>query len=163
MKLAHRIPAVVGGYLAACGAAGCTLAIVGVLASQSQRHYSIGGMLLLVVFGGVFFAMAIAGAALLPGVVIIVMAERNALCSVWFYLGIGALAGVLAYGIYVLLTVLAPGQVETFFAVDLGRMSGALAAMFSLPALAGGFVYWRLAGRVAGSKPRIRPPRGDLI
>lgn len=162
MKVRHRIPAILGGYVAASAAAGFALSMVGLLASPVGARYSIGGALFLAAFGGTFFAMAIAAGALLPAIAVIWYAERNALTSVWFYLGIGALAGALAYGVYALVTVVAAGTIEAFFQVDPASLRSALVLLFGVPGLAGGFVYWMVAGRTAGDVPRIRPPRGDL-
>jgi hypothetical protein len=162
MKIRHRMPAIIGGYVAASAAAGFALSVVGLLASPVGARYSVGGVLFLAAFGGTFFAMAIAVGALVPAAAVIWYAETRTLTSVWFYLGIGSLAGALAYGVYAILTVLAAGTVEAFFEVDPASLRGALVLLFGAPGLAGGFVYWLVAGRTAGDLPRIRPPRGDL-
>jgi len=162
MKIRHRIPVIVGGYFAACAAAGFTLSIVGVLTSGVMSQYSVGRAVVFVVFGAVWFATAVVTGALLPAIAVIWFAERRALDSVQFYLGIGALAGAIAYGLYTLWVVVDAGTFQAFFAVDPKSLGSALVLLFGLPGLAGGYIYWLVAGRNAGAAPRIRPPRGDL-
>jgi hypothetical protein len=105
----------------------------------------------------VFGAIWVGVLALLPSLAVIIYAERTAQRSARFYAVIGALAGPTAYLIYILLMATSSGfqGTEALFAqlVTTGLFT---LAFFGTAGIAGGLVYWGLAGRSAGSGSAVR-------
>ena len=134
MRLFGRIFAVIFSFLAASLAAAIVLTI-GILAPDwfdlFDRGMPNGGFSMVVGF----IAFFVSGFALLPMLVIFVVAEAFALRSVLFYAAAG-----LALALFFRSRM--TDQAPNFFDRDLEIMAAA--------GIAGGLVYWALAGRNAG-------------
>jgi predicted neutral ceramidase superfamily lipid hydrolase len=140
MAIIFRILLVIVGYILACVAASIVLTI-GTLTPQWDDLSSLGlpsAILWSVVGVGAAFIAAIAAP---PALLVIALAEGFALRSGLVYAVLGAvLALSLSYGLD--------------FAGYVGEPGGSLARereVIVAAGIAGGFIYWLLAGRGAGS------------
>jgi predicted neutral ceramidase superfamily lipid hydrolase len=140
MAIIFRILLVIVGYILACVAASIVLTI-GTLTPQWDDLSSLGlpsAILWSVVGVGAAFIAAIAA---LPALLVIALAEGFALRSGLVYAVLGAvLALSLSYGLD--------------FAGYAGEAGGSLTRereVIAAAGIAGGFIYWLLAGRRAGS------------
>ena len=140
MAIIFRILLVIVGYILACVAASIVLTI-GTLTPQWDDLSSLGlpsAILWSVVGVGAAFIAAIAAP---PALLVIALAEGFALRSGLVYAVLGAvLALSLSYGLD--------------FAGYAGEPDGSLARereVIAAAGIAGGFIYWLLAGRRAGS------------
>jgi hypothetical protein len=142
MSVLVRIPVVIFGYLVACSAASFVLT-VGTLMPQWDDMVDAGvqsGALWPVIGLG---TAVIAMVAMLPAMLVIVIAEGFALRSVVFYAGLGAvLALFLLYGLN-----LAGYTAET----DSGAFLAHEREVMAASGIAAGLAYWLIAGRNAGS------------
>jgi hypothetical protein len=139
------------GFLAACLAAGAVLVLAlaggpdGWQALQAKLAVDHGGGLF-VVLGGVA-ALVVAGFVAIPAFIFILLAELFSWRSVFAYLAAGALIGL-------------SGSIVPI--EDLVPEADANMTMLAAAGLAGGFVYWLVAGRSAGfrtgSEARNREP-----
>jgi hypothetical protein len=141
MAVLVRIPVVIFGYLVACMAASFVLTI-GTLMPQWDEMVDAGmqsGALWPVIGLG---TAVIAMVAMLPAMLVIVIAEGFALRSVILYAGLGAvLALFLLYGLN-----LAGYMAET----DDGAFMAHEREVMAASGIAAGLAYWVVAGRKAG-------------
>jgi hypothetical protein len=139
------------GFLAACLAAGAVVVLAlagGPDGWQALRAEFVPGEGdgLFVLAGGIA-GLVVAAFVAVPAFVIILLAELFAWRSVFLYLAAGALIG-LSGSILPFEEILPEADVDMTMLVAAG--------------LAGGFVYWVIAGRSAGygSRPGADPPAG---
>jgi hypothetical protein len=139
MSVVGRIVMVFLAYLLACGAASIILTI-GMLLPQWDDLQSLG-MHSMVVWSVVLVgAVAIAGIAMLPALLVIALAEGFAWRSSLLY---AALGGVLALS-------LSYGLDFAGYASEPGGYLAHDREVLAASGIAGGFVYWFFAGRSAG-------------
>ena len=136
-----RIFVILAGYLGACLGAGFVLTlgwwVAGVLSPQSRSPV----MPLMVIFPGSLLASGyIAVFALLPTLCVMAFTEFMKVRSTMFYGLAGATAAILAYCLY---------TAVFFREVSLSVVLGGL-VFVAVPGLAGGLIYWWIAGRSAG-------------
>jgi hypothetical protein len=142
MAILIRIPVVIFGYLLACVAASIVLTL-GTLTPEWNDMLSIGvqaGAIWPVVGLG---AAVIAIVAMLPSMLVIIIAEGFAFRSVILYALLGAiLALFLLYGLNVI-----GAAVDHYSGSLLAREHEVMAAS----GIAAGLTYWLVAGRKAGA------------
>lgn len=142
MAVLLRIPVVIFGYLLACVAASVVLTI-GTLTPEWNDVMSLGvqtGAIGPVVGLG---AAVIATVAMVPAMLVIVIAEGFGLRSVVFYAGLGAVVALfLLYGLNLVGYVIEP---------DSGGFLAREREVMAASGVAAGLTYWLVAGRKAGS------------
>ena len=157
MALIARIFVVLFAFVLACVAAAAVMTVALVLPGWSElidRYPDQQSIAVMIALSAVFFSLY----ALLPAMLMIVLAEGFRLRSVLFYALAGAaLALGSAYG-WDLTMLRGPDD-------DLG---GRGVEIMAAVGIVGGFVYWVLAGRNAGAwrrplafhppQPRVHPP-----
>jgi hypothetical protein len=140
MGIIARIMIIIIAYMLACIAASIVLTI-GTLTPEWDDFASLGlssAALWSIVAVG---AVAIGAIAVLPGLLVIALAEGFAWRSVLLY---GALGGALALA-------LAYGLDFAGYVGEPGRMFAREREVLAASGIAGGLVYWLFAGRKAGS------------
>jgi len=142
MALVGHLFMVIAGYLLACAAAAFVL-IVGTLTPDWNDVLSLavqtGAMVPVVGVSAVFVAVV----ALLPALAILAIAEGFRWRSVLIYAGLGgALALLLYYGL---------GLAGIALEADGGDLLGRQREVLAAAGIAGGLVYWLMAGRRAGA------------
>lgn len=141
LALVGQIGRIVAGYVAACAAAGL-FATVAVLMNAPALGASPGfdvlvQFLLLGWFGTTLIALPV---ALIPAAVFVVLGEGLKLTSPILYVIAGAVVALLP-------TILHPTPATDTQPV---QFSFDFVALFFASGVAGGFVYWMIAGRRAG-------------
>jgi hypothetical protein len=144
--MAQRVTAILAGYLAACLAASLVFSVV--LAAKYSDSIGKGAGLL--IGGTVLIAIYAAILALLPGLLGIIHAERTGVTSILYYAVGGALTGIVAYGLFALLLIWSAGTAKGFVSGDPAQFLLSWIVLFGAPGLAGGLVYWLVAGRKTG-------------
>jgi hypothetical protein len=149
---------IVLGYLAACLTAGLSLvagtSVLGAISTGAISWPQLDWLMALPF--GLFLALWAAVLALLPSVLVIILAERRGMRSVGAHLCFGALIGICAYALFLLAGLGLSGE---FGLADLRRLARAFspgttlvaAGLFGGAGALGGLVYRRIAGRHAGS------------
>jgi len=131
------------GFVAACLAAGAILVLAligGPDGWREQVHHDNDG--LFVIFGGLA-GLVVAAFVAVPAFIVILLAELFRWRSIFLYLAAGGLIGLSA-GVLPVETVDPQMRTEN--------------AMLAAAGVAGGFVYWLVAGRSAGF---TRPSGGE--
>jgi hypothetical protein len=146
LEMAQRVTVILAGYLAASLAAGLVFSVV--LAAKYSD--SIGNGAGLLIAGTVLIAIYAAILALLPAFLGIIYAERTGVTSILYYAVGGALAGIVAYGLFALLLISSAGTTKGFGSENPSQFLLSWIVGFGAPGLAGGLVYWLVAGRKAG-------------
>ncbi len=139
------------GFLAACLAAGAVIVLAlagGPDGWQAFRAEFVPGEAdgLFVLAGGIA-GLIVAAFIAVPSFIVILLAELFAWRSVFYYLVAGGLIGLSG-------SVLPIREILPEADVDMTMLAAA--------GLAGGFVYWLIAGRSAGygARPRVEPDAG---
>jgi hypothetical protein len=141
MRLFTRIVVIAFAFLVASLAAGAVVTLAVLLPEWSDLAlgpFDRDTFGIVLAFGTIF----VSGFALLPLILVVVVAEAMAIRSVLFYAIAGALAGFVVYyhlGIWDISVLTVAGETRR----EIEIMSGA--------GIVAGFVYWAIAGRSAGA------------
>jgi hypothetical protein len=159
----RRISMIAFGYLAACLAGGLVyliaLAIIAIMNPMNPKGpaFAFEEGVRGVIFGaGMIVALdmllALYGAifAFLPALVGIIYAERHTVRSAFFYGAGGIVVGIASYALFALVLILQAGTAKGFFGDMTAWAIMSLILVFGVPGMAGGLVYWLIAGRNAG-------------
>jgi len=145
--MAQRVTVIFAGYLGACLAAGLVFSVV--LAARYSDSIGKGAGLLIT--GTVLIAIYAVIVALLPAFLGIIYAERAGVTSILYYAVGGALTGIVAYGfLFALLLSSSAGTTKGFVAGNPAQFLLSWIVLFGASGLAGGLVYWLVAGRKTG-------------
>lgn len=147
-----RIFVILGGYLAACLGAGFVLTIEIWIAALLAPDGRSAMMPLTIILPGTLLAGGyIAVFALLPTLLVIMFTELAKVRSAVFYGLVGVSAAIFGYNLYLVLFIRGTFDLDVLGGDVLGGL-----LFFAVPGLAGGLIYWRIAGRSAGQKS-LRP------
>ena len=145
--MAQRVTVIFAGYLGACLAAGLVFSVV--LAARYSDSIGKGAGLLIT--GTVLIAIYAVIVALLPAFLGIIYAERAGVNSILYYAVGGALTGIVAYGfLFAPLLISSAGTTKGFVAGNPAQFLLSWIVLFGASGLAGGLVYWLVAGRKTG-------------
>ena len=149
-----RLTKIIAGYLVGCVASGMTIVLASFL-----PHYVESALSPELVLIGWVWATATAATLIysaLPTLLVVVYAEHAKIRSVGYYVSGGALIGIVAVTLFLVLMLWLGGSMWGFIS---GRTPTVMSFMFGSCVLAGivaGLVYWLMAGRHAGTAPRPR-------
>jgi hypothetical protein len=150
MRAVGRLFAATLGFMAAVIAAAVFLLSAKVGISPPAPEYEPWFWSQFFVYGGVTASM-LGAMAFLPGVVLILVSEIFSIRSFLFHVGAGGLLGLAA-------TFRLDRMHDRMSAGDV--TFGADVTLLVAGGFVGGFVYWLIAGRMAGLKP-LGPPPGE--
>ena len=157
MSKPRRLLTIAAAYIAACLVAGDILATGMVWSPGAQIGPVDLDFLQITAFFVTFVSSLVAVLALPPAAAVSWYAERRGKRSALFYGGAGAVVSLVALGVYVTLLIWDDTSAERFS--SMGGTNGvaiaiaAAAGFFAIAGVAGGLIYWAIAGRKAGSHP----------
>jgi hypothetical protein len=171
-----RLPRIAGAYLAACIAAGFTLGLSALVLPFIGAALEGRGQVDLPPLASLLYAWLLLGAwigafvavlAFVPAAVVVAVAEAARLRSAAFYVAIGAIAAIACWAVVIREGGLLPMPgLALSLAPERALVTGALVLAAGLGGLAGGLVYWRIAGRTAGDwrgRPRSPSQKPSLV
>lgn len=156
-----RLPRIVAAYLAASVASGFVLALCALIlplagtALEGRGQVGLSALLailpLWLVVGG-RASLFVVVLAVVPAAILIAIAETARLRSAAFYAAGGAIVGIACWAVFLREDGLLP-MPGFAFSLAPGRtlVTAVLVLVAGLGGLTGGLVYWRIAGRAAGT------------